>query len=54
VQAPCTGSEGFHIRVFELSYQERDCWSGSEHCWLSGAGDRLQQIEQDFHSERID
>jgi putative Mg2+ transporter-C (MgtC) family protein len=29
-----SGRAGFHITVFELSYQERDRRSGSEHGWL--------------------
>jgi putative Mg2+ transporter-C (MgtC) family protein len=29
-----TGVARFHITVFELSCQERDGWSGSEHGWL--------------------
>jgi len=33
-----TGVAGFHITVFELSYQERDGWSGSEHGWLWATG----------------
>ncbi len=28
------GSAGFHITVFEPSYQERVGWSGAEHGWL--------------------
>jgi putative Mg2+ transporter-C (MgtC) family protein len=35
----CTGSAGFHITVFELSYQERDCWSGVEHFLLWAAAE---------------
>jgi putative Mg2+ transporter-C (MgtC) family protein len=31
------------MTVFELSYQERGCWSGSEHCWLSAAGERASK-----------
>jgi hypothetical protein len=54
VQAPCTDSEGFHITVFELSYQQRDGWNAAEHCWLWAAGESLQQVEQDFHGEHID
>jgi hypothetical protein len=30
----CTGSTGFHITVFEPSYQERNGCSGQEHGWL--------------------
>src|SRR5260370_20813656 len=31
---------GFHITVFEPSYQQREGWSGSEHCrlWATGNG----------------
>jgi hypothetical protein len=35
----CAGSAGFHITVFELSYQERDCWSGVEHFLLWAAAE---------------
>jgi hypothetical protein len=35
----CSGSTGFHITVFEPSYQERDGWSGQEHDWLRATGE---------------
>jgi hypothetical protein len=44
---------GFHITVFEPSYQEREGWSGSEYCWLR-AGGHSAKVEQDFCRERID
>jgi hypothetical protein len=43
---------GFHIAVFELSYLERDGWSGVAHFWLEN-GDG-PQVERDFCRERFD
>ncbi len=37
-RSPCIGRAGFHITVFELSYLQRDGWSGAEHVWLWAAG----------------
>ena len=35
----------FHITVFELSYLERDGWSGAEHLWLwAGGGSKPNRI----------
>jgi len=45
-------SAGFHITVFELSYQERAGWNGAEHGWLWAH--KHQEVEQEFHRERID
>jgi hypothetical protein len=43
------------MTVFELSYQGRDCWSGSEHGWLSAvAGESANKSSRIFKSERID
>jgi hypothetical protein len=42
----CTGSAGFHITVFEPSYQEPVCWSGSEPCapWAAGEKTRIFKV----------
>jgi putative Mg2+ transporter-C (MgtC) family protein len=42
------GSAGFHITVFEPSYQERDCWSGSEHSWLWATGEKANNSSRIF------
>jgi putative Mg2+ transporter-C (MgtC) family protein len=34
--------------VFELSYPERDCWSGWEHFWLWAAGKRTNGLSRTF------
>jgi hypothetical protein len=39
----CSGSTGFHITVFEPSYQEPDGWSGQEHDWLWTTGESAKQ-----------
>jgi putative Mg2+ transporter-C (MgtC) family protein len=36
-QPSCTGSTGFHITVFELSYLEQAGWGGVAHGWLWAA-----------------
>jgi hypothetical protein len=38
----CTGSAGFHMTVFEPSYQELDCWSGSVPCWPWVDGEKIR------------
>lgn len=43
-------SAGFHITVSELSYQERVGWSGAAYGWAH----KRQEVEQEFHRERID
>jgi hypothetical protein len=44
---------GFHMTVFEPSYQKRGCQSGLS---LAGSGPpaKAPVIAQDFHRERID
>jgi putative Mg2+ transporter-C (MgtC) family protein len=44
----CTGSAGFHITVFELSYQERVGWSGVEHGWLWAAAESASKSNRNF------
>jgi putative Mg2+ transporter-C (MgtC) family protein len=44
----CTGSAGFHVTVFELSYQERIGWSGVEHGWLWAAAESASKSNRNF------
>jgi putative Mg2+ transporter-C (MgtC) family protein len=44
----CTGSEGFHITVSELSYQQPDCCNGSEHSWLWAIAESAKQARRIF------
>jgi hypothetical protein len=53
-QGSCTGGAGFHMTVFELSYQGRDGCSGSERGWLWANGESAQQVEQDSHHDCLD
>jgi putative Mg2+ transporter-C (MgtC) family protein len=42
------GSAGFHITVFELSYQERGCWNDSEHGWPWATGENEKESSRIF------
>jgi putative Mg2+ transporter-C (MgtC) family protein len=44
----CTGSAGFHVTVFELSYQERVGWSSSEHGWLWATAESTSKSNRNF------
>src|ERR1700676_312616 len=44
----CTGGEGFHITVSELSYQQPDCCNGSEHSWLWAIAESAKQARRIF------
>ena len=47
-------ARGFHMAVFLPFYQERDGSRGAAHGWLRSAGASTQEVEQEFHRERVD
>jgi hypothetical protein len=52
---PAPTAQNFHIAVFELSYQERDGWSGWEHSgYRAAGGEEQREIEKDDRNERFD